>query len=42
MFNRNLLRKERLVAYVQYFVEDELKHGKISSRCGESASRKMD
>ena len=32
MFGRNLQKKERLEAYVQYFVEEELKYGKISSR----------
>ena len=32
MFQRNLQKKDRLVAYVQYFVEEELKLGKISSR----------
>jgi len=37
MFKRSIQRKERLVAYIQYFIEEELKYGIISSRFNESA-----
>lgn len=32
MLDRNLKKKDRLIAYAQYFVEDELRSGIISSR----------
>jgi len=41
LFGRNVQKKDRLTAYVQYFVEEELRSGKVSSRFSESASRRM-
>ena len=42
MFGRNIQKKERLVAYIQYFVEDELKNGNVSSRFSQTAGRRME
>ena len=41
LFNRSISKKERLTAYIQYFVEDELRGGKISSRFSEAANKRM-
>lgn len=41
MFNRTLSKKDILAAYVQYFIEEELRIGKISSRFNEAANKRM-
>ena len=41
LFNRNLKKRDHLSAYVQYFVEEQLKKGIISSRFSYSASKRM-
>ena len=41
LFSRNIQKKERLTAYVQYFVEEELRHGHVSSRFSEAASQRI-
>lgn len=42
MLGRSIQKKERLEAYVQYFVEEELKSGIVSSRFSEAARKRMD
>lgn len=41
MFKRSIKRKERLVAYIQYFIEEELRKGVVSSRFSEAAGKRM-
>jgi hypothetical protein len=42
LLDRNIQKRERLAAYVQYFVEEELRCGKISSRFSETAGKRME
>lgn len=42
MLDRTLSKKEMLAAYVQYFIEEELKKGKISSRFNDAANKRME
>lgn len=40
--DRKIQKRERLGAYIQYFLADEMKAGKITHRFGESASRRIE
>jgi hypothetical protein len=40
--DRKIQKKERLGAYIQYFLNDEMKSGKVTHRFGESASRRIE
>jgi len=42
LFNRVIQKKDRLAAYVQYFLEVELKTGKISGRFSDAAGKRID
>jgi len=40
--DRKIQKKERLGAYIQYFLIDELKAGKITQRFGDDASKRIE
>jgi hypothetical protein len=40
--NRNILKRERLGSYISYFLNYEMKMGKISCRFGKMASERIE